>query len=128
MRKFLFGHLLVVVSLFSVSTAWGQAGTNSGVIAGEVNDSSGAKVAAAKVQVSGPALIEQARETVTSDDGLYRIVNLPPGVYTVFGSTDLTNWSEVGSVDNTVGSISFVDESSHLFPQRFYRTLLQNPQ
>ena len=28
MRKFLFGYLLVVVCLFSVSTAWGQAGTN----------------------------------------------------------------------------------------------------
>ena len=51
----------------------------------------------------------------------------PPGVYTVLGSTDLTAWSEVGTASNTLGSISFVDVASHLFPQRFYRALLQNP-
>jgi len=109
MRKFLFGHLLVVVSLFSVSTAWGQAGTNSGVIAGEVNDSSGAKVAAAKVQVSGPALIEQARETVTSDDGLYRIVNLPPGVYTVTAAQNGFNTSKREGIEITTGFTATVN-------------------
>lgn len=82
MRKYLCGQLLVVF-LLGVTTAWGQAGNNSGVIAGEVNDSSGAKVAGAKVEVTSPALIQGARDTVTSDDGLYRIVNLPPGVYSV---------------------------------------------
>src|SRR5436853_598359 len=83
MRKSqVFGHFLVVC-LLAATSAWGQAGTNSGVIAGEVDDSSGAKVAGAKVAVTSPALIEQARETVTGDDGLYRIVNLPPGIYAV---------------------------------------------
>ena len=82
MRKYLCGQLLVVF-LLGVTTAWGQAGNNSGVIAGEVDDSSGAKVAGAKVEVTSPALIQGARDTVTSDDGLYRIVNLPPGVYSV---------------------------------------------
>ena len=83
MRKSLvFGHFLVVC-LLTVTSAWGQAGTNSGVIAGEVEDSSGAKVAGAKVTVTSPALIEQARESITGDDGLYRVVNLPPGVYSV---------------------------------------------
>src|SRR5207302_9973513 len=80
MRKSLFGYFLAVC-LFAATSAWGQAGTNSGVIAGEVTDSSGAKVAAAKVEVSSPVLIEQARGTVTGDDGLYRSMNLPPGVY-----------------------------------------------
>src|SRR5437016_13470035 len=83
MRKSqVFGHFLVVC-LLAATSAWGQAGTNSGVIAGEVDDSSGAKVPNAKVEVTSPALIEQARETVTGDDGLYRIVNLPPGIYAV---------------------------------------------
>src|SRR5258708_3826064 len=83
MRK---GHIswrFLVVCLLAAISAWGQAGTNSGVIAGEVEDSSGAKVPGAKVEVTSPALIEEARETVTGDDGLYRIVNLPPGVYVV---------------------------------------------
>src|SRR5438045_7999697 len=83
------GHVswrFLVVCLFAAMSAWGQAGTNSGVIAGEVDDSSGAKVSGAKVTVISPALIDQARETVTGDDGLYRIVNLPPGVYEVTAS------------------------------------------
>src|SRR5437879_13382877 len=82
MRKNLVGYFLAVC-LFATTSAWGQAGKNSGVIAGAVDDSSGGKVAGARVQVTSPALIEQARETVTGDDGLYRIVNLPPGIYTV---------------------------------------------
>ena len=82
MKKYLCGQLLVVF-LLGVTTAWGQAGNNSGVIAGEVDDSSGAKVSGAKVEVASPALIERVRDTVTGDDGLYKIVNLPPGMYTV---------------------------------------------
>ncbi len=65
---------------------WGQVGANVGVIAGEVDDSSGAKIAGAKVEVSSPALINGSRDTVTGGDGLYRIVNLPPGVYSVTAS------------------------------------------
>ena len=83
MRKGHVSRRFLVVCLLAAASAWGQAGTNSGVIAGEVNDSSGAKVSGAKVTVISPALIDQARETVTGDDGLYRIVNLPPGVYEV---------------------------------------------
>ena len=63
MRKGLVsGHFLVVCLLGAVC-AWGQAGKNSGVIAGEVSDSSGAKVAGAKVTAASPALIEEARRS-----------------------------------------------------------------
>ena len=71
LRKDIPGCVLVL-SLFFAASAWGQAGSNSGVIAGEVDDSSGGKVAGAQIEVSSPALIE-TRSTVTSDDGLYRI-------------------------------------------------------
>jgi hypothetical protein len=35
------------------------------------------------VEATSPALIEKVRTTVTDASGLYRIVNLPPGTYTV---------------------------------------------
>src|SRR5438309_5982104 len=111
MRKSLmFGHLLVVC-LLAATSAWGQAGTNSGVIAGEVTDSSGAKVAGAKVEVTSPALIEQARETITGDDGLYRIVNLPPGVYAVTATQTGFTVSKRTGIEITTGFTATVNFS-----------------
>ena len=110
MRKHLCGHLLLVF-LFGVTTAWGQAGNNSGVIAGEVDDSSGAKVAGAKVEVTSPALIQGARDTVTSEDGLYRIVNLPPGVYSVTATQNGFNTSRRDGVEITTGFTATVNVS-----------------
>ena len=111
MRK---GHVswrFLVVCLFAAISAWGQAGTNSGVIAGEVEDSSGAKVAGAKVEVSSAALIEQARETVTGDDGLYRIVNLPPGVYAVTARQTGFSASKREGIEITTGFTATVNFS-----------------
>jgi len=51
----------------------------------------------------------------------------PPGVYAVLGSSDLAQWPQVGIASNVLGSVSFVDVTSHLFSQRFYRALLLNP-
>jgi Leucine-rich repeat (LRR) protein len=45
----------------------------------------------------------------------------PPGDYSILGSSDLKVWSEVGIASNTIGSVSFIDATSHLFPRRFYR-------
>ena len=103
MRKSHVSWRFLVVCLFATISAWGQAGTNSGVIAGEVDDSSGAKVPGAKVQVTSPALIEEARETVAGDDGLYRIVNLPPGVYTVTATQAGFTTSKREAIEITTG-------------------------
>jgi len=108
MRKSLVGYFLAVC-LFATTFAWGQAGKNSGVIAGAVDDSSGAKVAGAKVQVTSPALIEQARETVTGDDGLYRIVNLPPGIYTVTATQAGFSISRHEGIEITTGFTATVN-------------------
>jgi hypothetical protein len=111
MRKsHVFGYFLVVC-LFAAASAWGQAGTNSGVIAGAVDDSSGAKVPGAKVTVTSPALIEQARETVTGDDGLYRIVNLPPGVYIVTATQAGFTTSKREGIEITTGFTATVNFS-----------------
>jgi hypothetical protein len=54
-----------------------------GSITGVVKDTSGAVMPGVTVEASSPALIEKTRETVTDTAGLYRIVDLRPGTYTV---------------------------------------------
>jgi hypothetical protein len=57
-------------------------------ITGVVKDTSGAVLPGVTVEASSPALIEKTRTTVTDSAGLYRIVDLRPGTYSVtFGLT-----------------------------------------
>ncbi len=51
----------------------------------------------------------------------------PPGIYTVFTSTDLTMWSVLRTTINQLGKVVFTDGTAHLSPQKFYRALLQGP-
>ena len=52
-------------------------------ISGVVRDASGAVLPGVTVEASSPALIEKVRSVVSNDQGLYRIVDLRPGPYTV---------------------------------------------
>src|SRR5512143_4009264 len=52
-------------------------------ITGTVRDASGAVLPGVTVEAASPALIEKVRSTVTDGEGLYRIVDLRPGTYTV---------------------------------------------
>jgi hypothetical protein len=52
-------------------------------VAGVIKDTSGAVLPGVTVEVSSPALIEKTRSTVTDGSGLYQIISLPPGTYTV---------------------------------------------
>src|SRR2546427_10287225 len=54
-----------------------------GRIAGVVRAPSGAVLPGVTVETASPALIERVRTAATDGTGLYRIVNLPPGLYTV---------------------------------------------
>lgn len=51
----------------------------------------------------------------------------PPGVYSIFGSTNLSNWSAIGIVTNPLGSVNFHDLTGDASPKRFYRALLRGP-
>src|SRR5467141_3157467 len=75
---------LVVVSgclVFLPAIAWAQAET--GNIAGVVRDTSGAVMPGVTVEAASPALIGRVRAVTTDSQGLYRIVDLRPGLYTV---------------------------------------------
>jgi hypothetical protein len=67
---------IVVVPVFASAQVLGS-------IAGTVRDGSGAVLPGVSVEASSPALIEKIRTAVTDGSGQYRIVNLPPGTYTV---------------------------------------------
>jgi hypothetical protein len=65
--------------LFLVPTAVFAQGS----LTGTVKDSSGAVLPGVTVEAASPALIEKVRSTVTDGEGLYRIVDLRPGTYTI---------------------------------------------
>ena len=65
-------------SLLAPIAAYAQAS-----VVGVVKDSSGAVLPGVTVEVASPALIEKTRSTVTDGAGLYQIIQLPPGAYTV---------------------------------------------
>jgi hypothetical protein len=74
LRSFLVALALVVVP----SAAFAQ-----GSLAGVVTDATGGVLPGVTVEASSPALIEQVRAVVTGGDGVYRIADLRPGLYTV---------------------------------------------
>src|SRR6266850_3334823 len=73
--------VLACFALLVPATVWGQADTGS--IAGVVRDASGAVMPGVTVEAASPALIERVRAVTTDNQGLYRIVDLRPGLYTV---------------------------------------------
>jgi hypothetical protein len=75
----------LVVGLFAVASVLcsSLAARAQGSIAGSIKDPSGAVLPGVTVEASSPALIEQTRAAVTDNAGNYRIVDLPPGTYTV---------------------------------------------
>src|ERR671939_1483830 len=70
---------LVMACVFLLpAAAWAQSS-----ITGVVKDTSGAVLPGVTVEASSPALIAGSSTAVTDDQGLYRIVDLRPGPYTV---------------------------------------------
>src|ERR1700754_347044 len=72
--------LLMCFALFAGSAA-AQSST-TGSIEGTVTDSAGAAVPGINVKVTSPNLIS-AQTATTDDSGRFRILNLPPGKYSV---------------------------------------------
>ncbi len=84
-------QIVLVVACLALATA--ASAQQLGSVAGVVKDASGAVLPGVTVEVASPALIEKVRTAVTDGSGQYRIVNLPPGVYTA--SFGLTGFSSV---------------------------------
>src|SRR5688572_16139100 len=81
MRSRLGRSVFIAVACLMALPASGWAQGSS--IAGTVRDTSGGVLPGVTVEVSSPALIEGTRTTVTDGAGVYRVVDLRPGAYTV---------------------------------------------
>src|SRR2546422_11666034 len=71
----------VAAFLLLVSTV-GQAQSPSAIV-GVVKDATGSVLPGVAVEAASPALIEKVRTAVSDAEGLYRIVELRPGTYSV---------------------------------------------
>src|SRR5690349_18814905 len=78
MRRSSFWVFTFVAFVLLPSLAFAQAS-----ITGVVKDASGAVLPGVTVEAASPALIEKVRTATTDGSGLYRIVNLPPGSYSI---------------------------------------------
>ena len=74
---------LGMISCLLLLPVAGLAQQSGGSITGVVRDISGAVLPGVTVTVSSPALIEGSRVAVCDGQGLYRIIDLRPGIYSV---------------------------------------------
>src|SRR5216684_4043844 len=75
-------RVIVIAACVLLVSASARAQGTSG-IAGVLRDSSGGVLPGVTVEASSPALIEKTRSAVSDDQGQYKIVDLPGGLYTV---------------------------------------------
>ena len=91
-RGVLLGCMALSVLVLMPAVAHAQSG-----IAGVVKDTTGAIMPGVTVEAASPALIEKVRTVVTDGSGLYRIVDLRPGTYSVsFSLTGFNTFKREG--------------------------------
>jgi outer membrane receptor protein involved in Fe transport len=76
-----FCFLVFLVLCITLSSSFGQRLT--GKITGVVTDEEGAPLPGVNVEISSPNLMGGVFSQVTSEKGVYRFINLPPGIYRV---------------------------------------------
>src|SRR5262245_39192795 len=97
---------VVVISLLLLPCAIAQETTAA--FQGTVKDPSGATIANATVEVSGPALIG-TRKVKTDEVGFYRVAALPPGQYTVTVSAPGFRSYKQPGIILTIGRLPNID-------------------
>jgi hypothetical protein len=106
MREAIRSALLTFMIAIGAAAAYAQT---LGTIAGSVRDPSGAVLPGVTVEASSPALIEKVRTVVTDGTGLYRLVNLPPGTYTVTFTLPGFNTTRREAVEVSLGFTASID-------------------
>jgi len=98
-----------------------QAGTDYQIAVDGFDGASGTIVLTILVEQSrlGPPVL------MPNDQVQIRITGALGCTYTIEASSDLVTWTPIASVDNTSGTLQFVDPGTRNFTQRFYRVLLE---
>lgn len=137
MRSLLRFGLATLFCAIACSQAIAQQTSGSSIV-GVVRDSSGGVLPGVTVEVASPALIEKVKSGVTNDQGLYRIVDLRPGTYSVtftltgFGTSkrdgvDLPpNFAATVNADLKVGSLEETVVVSGAAPMVDVQTVTSN--
>ncbi|MCI0487511.1 MAG: carboxypeptidase regulatory-like domain-containing protein [Blastocatellia bacterium] len=94
--------VLALTMAFGTAPALAQSQASDGRISGVVLDSQGAAISGAMVKATNTQTGLE-RTVKTSGDGLYTILLLPPGIYTVVAEADGFNATTVNKVEVIVG-------------------------
>ena len=97
--------LMLLCCALGVSTASAQSESSAGQIAGAITDSTGAAVPNATVTVTNKET-GLTRTATTSDEGLYTIVLLPPGTYTISAQAGSFAETKIENVVVNVGRVA----------------------
>src|SRR4030095_9765200 len=79
-RVFVVRTFLLMIAVVVLVPALARA---EKVVTGTLKDASGAVMPGVTVEAASPVLIEKVKSTITDENGLYRIVDLRPGTYTL---------------------------------------------
>jgi hypothetical protein len=99
---------LLTVLLLCAGITFGQTQSNAADIQGTVKDATGAVVANATVTARNVAT-NVSRNATTNDEGLYRIINVPPGDYEMTAEAANFKKSVLPKVTVTIGQAAEVD-------------------
>src|SRR5262249_21649322 len=95
--------VLCVPLCLAIGLTGASAQVSNGTVAGIVKDTSGAVLPGVTVEASSPALIEKIRTVVSDAAGLYKIVELRPGTYTVTFSLPGFSTIKIENIELTSG-------------------------
>ncbi|HTM02483.1 MAG TPA: TonB-dependent receptor [Vicinamibacterales bacterium] len=116
MRRILWSAIVIGLVLLLPSMTAAQGALARGTLTGTVRDASGSVLPGVTVEAASPTVLEK-RTVVTDGAGVYRIVNLDPGTYTLtftlegFSQVKRTDIDLIGSatvaipIDMKVGSL-----------------------
>jgi hypothetical protein len=83
MSRTVSSRIVLLIALVLPAAAAAQGALERGTLTGTVRDASGAVLPGVTVEAASPTLIEKVRTAVTDGAGVYRIVNLDPGTYSL---------------------------------------------
>lgn len=94
-----FAKWVVLLGVIALLPGTAIAQQEQAAITGVVKDASGAVLPGVTVEAASPVLIEKVRSAVTDGNGVYRIVNMPAGTYTIsFSLTGFSTYKREGIV------------------------------
>ncbi|MFH1809313.1 MAG: TonB-dependent receptor [Pseudomonadota bacterium] len=89
MKRLIHGVMVLAPLAMLLWSANAQAVTQTGQVTGYVSDQSGMPVPDVRIEVAGENLIGGKRSTTTNEDGEFRFLQLPPGMYKVVATHEL---------------------------------------